>query len=92
MTRSQSASLPRWSVARDAAEDGVPVVGGDACSLATCLSRLVGDPATTPSAPGRVRDRTITSNPALAATSASPEPMIPEPTMPTVWMSPMTQA
>ena len=31
----------------------------------------------------RVRERTTTSNPARAATSASPAPMIPEPTIPT---------
>ena len=46
----------------------------------------------TASAPRRVRERTTTSKPAWAATSARPEPMIPEPTMPTVLISPMRQS
>lgn len=61
-------------------------------SFATCLSRLFVNPATTASAPALVRERTITSYPEVAATSANPEPMIPEPTMPTELMSPIQQA
>ncbi len=39
--------------------------------------------ATMASAVDLCRDRTVTFRPALANTSASPDPMIPDPTMPT---------
>ena len=52
-------------------------------ALAKPLSML----ATMASAAAWLRDRTTTSNPARAATSASPEPMMPEPRMPTFLIS-----
>ena len=56
-----------------------------ACSsrpFSTCLSRDLASEATIASALLCWRDRRITSTPALAATSAMPDPMIPDPTIP----------
>src|SRR4051794_11700936 len=50
--------------------------------LATCLANEWPTRATVASAASRVRDRSITQKPARAATSVSPHPMIPLPTMP----------
>ena len=48
----------------------------------TCLASDFSRPATIASAVACLRERRMTSTPALAATSAMPDPMIPEPTMP----------
>ena len=50
----------------------------------TCLASDFSSAATMASALACCRERRITSTPALAATSAMPDPMIPDPTMPSV--------
>ena len=81
-TRSHSASSPRSDVAVTR-----PSVAwrssSDSFPFSTCLARLFSSPATVASAVSCRRDRRTTSCPVLAAVSAMPEPMIPEPTMPT---------
>ncbi len=52
----------------------------------TCLASDFSSAATMASAEARWRDRRRTSMPALAATSAMPDPMIPDPTIPSCWM------
>ncbi len=49
----------------------------------TCRASDASRPASIASAPAWVRLRSTTSKPAAAATSATPAPMIPEPTTPT---------
>ena len=51
--------------------------------LDTCFARLPSTVASMDCAPLSVRERTTTFIPARATTSASPEPMIPDPQMPT---------
>ena len=53
-------------------------------SRCTCLSSPLVILAIIASAADALRERTMTVKPALAATSARPEPMIPEPRMATV--------
>ena len=88
MTRSQSASVPRWSVAATRPSDVVALVRSS-FALATCLSRLARTRRPRRRRRPRYRERTTTSNPALAATSARPDPMIPDPTIPTDVISPI---
>ena len=77
----------RWRVIRP--RIGVAVVGLQLAlrDQPVEVGRDAGDDAA--SAPCFVRDRTMTVNPERAATSARPAPMIPDPTMPTVLMSPI---
>ena len=82
MTRSTSTSSPRWVVARTR-----PAISFASASVrlpfSTCLASDFSRPATMASAPAWLRLRSTTSCPVAAATSAMPEPMIPEPTIPT---------
>ena len=57
-------------------------VSSSSLPRSTCLASEVSSAATIASAVACWRDRRITSVPALAATSAMPDPMIPDPTMP----------
>ena len=83
ITRSQSARSASSAVAVMRAEDGRPLG-----LLQLALGDLLGQ-ALVDARPGwrrpwpAVRDRSTTSYPAWAATSAMPAPMIPDPTMPT---------
>ena len=82
ITRSQSASSPRSVTARTR-----PSTASRSASSSfprsTCLASDFSSPATIGRRALSERLRSITSKPALAATSAMPEPMIPEPTIPT---------
>ena len=51
--------------------------------FSTCLASDFSRPASMASAAAWLRLRSTTSRPVAAATSAMPEPMIPDPTMPT---------
>ena len=82
MTRSTSTSSPRWVVARTRPRTA-SASAWVRFSLATCLPSERSSAATMASAPDWLRLRRITSMPEAAATSAMPEPMIPEPTIPT---------
>ena len=60
-----------------------------ACSSlprSTCLASDFSSDATIASAVSCLRERSTTSNPDFAATSAMPEPMMPEPRIPTRWI------
>ena len=80
-TRSQSARAWRswWAVTR--LSTSLAAVSSMR-PFSTCLARDLSRAATMASAVSCLRDRRTTSMPALAATSAMPAPMIPEPTMP----------
>jgi len=82
MTRSHSASSPRSVTARTR-PSAVSRSPASSLPLSTCLPSDFSSPAIIRSAVFCWRLRRLTSNPALAATSAMPEPMIPEPTIPT---------
>ena len=83
ITRSQSARSCRREVAVTRAR---VASRSSAVSLprSTCLASDLSREATMASADSCWRDRRTTVWPLLAATSAMPEPMIPEPTMPTL--------
>ena len=82
MTRSTSTSSPRCVVALTR-----PEISAASCLGALALLDLLGQgpvsPATMASAAAWLRLRSTTSCPFAAATSAMPEPMMPEPTIPT---------
>ena len=81
-TRSHGPSSPRsvttWTRARVAARSASSRV-----PRSTCLASDFSSPAKRASTLAWARLRTTTSNPAFAATSATPAPMIPAPTTPT---------
>ena len=82
ITRSQSASAPRWSVAvmrASTAARSSSVALPRSMAFTKPLSMVV----TIALAASIERDRTMTLYPARAATSAKPEPMMPEPKTPT---------
>src|SRR5581483_1432831 len=82
MTRSQSLRSARSEVAvtRDRVAFASP---SSSLPRSTCLASDFSSPVTMRSAVACWRDRSTTSWPALAATSAMPEPMMPDPTIPT---------
>ena len=81
ITRSHSTRPSSWSVAETRPYLGLLV--RRELALGHLTVQVPGQPGQEAVGRRRVRDRTITSHPALAATSASPEPMIPEPRTPT---------
>ena len=82
MTRSQSARSANWSVAVMRPRMAVRS-SSVALPRSTALARLRPRPLTIASALDWVRERTTTSYPARAATSARPAPMMPDPITPT---------
>ena len=84
ITRSQSARSCRRGGGGDPGQGGVAVLGASSLPRSTCLASDLSREATMASADACWRDRRTTVWPLLAATSAMPEPMIPEPTMPTL--------
>ena len=81
-TRSQSASAPRSETASTRPSTAVRSASSS-LPRSTCLASDFSSPATIASAVLWARLRRTTSQPALAATSAIPLPMIPDPTIPT---------
>ena len=71
----------------DPAQDLWRAVRSSSLPFSTWLVEAAPSPATRASAVARCRERTMTSQPALAATSARPAPMIPDPRMPTRLMT-----
>ena len=82
MTRSHAASSPRSDVAVTRCR-APSRSSSESRPFSTCLLRDFSRPATVLSAVSCFRDRSTTSCPVFEATSAMPDPMIPEPTMPT---------
>ena len=82
MTRSQPASSPRSDTA--VTRDSAPSRSASASlPLSTWRASDFSMAATMPSAVLWARERRTTSKPCTATVSAMPEPMIPEPTIPT---------
>ena len=79
MSQSASASRSAVAVTRSRA---AAAAASSSLPLLTCLSRDLPSEASMASAVSCLRDRSTTETPALAATSAMPDPMIPDPTMP----------
>ena len=82
ITRSQSVRSWRLAVALTRART-VWLSSSVSLPRSTCLASDFSSDATMASADSCLRDRRTTSWPVLAATSAMPDPMIPEPRMPT---------
>ena len=82
ITRSQSAISPRSATARTRPRTASRSASSS-LPRSTCFPSDFSSPATMASAVLCARLRSTTSMPALAATSAIPDPMIPEPTIPT---------
>ena len=80
-TRSHAASSPRSLTARTRATMSL-AASASSRPRSTCFATDRSRPPTAACAASLVRLRSTTSSPALAATSATPDPMWPEPTMP----------